>query len=99
MGMKRGSTWVKCLAALALGAMVAGCAESYDQQTDRLYSFAKRHQIGSSSDFYLVKRGLAGPDRVALVFGMASDSTFCFELAQFYMEKYPADTYWCEAAN
>lgn len=80
--------------------ILGGCERSYEQQTEKLYRFAKNNRIGSSPDYYLVKAsGMAGPDRVALVFGMGEDFTFCSELAALYMDKYPADSYTCEMAN
>lgn len=83
-----------------LATILGGCSATYDQQAAKLFRFAKNNKIGNSPDYYLVKTsGLAGPDRVALVFGMGSDYTFCAELAEYYMEKYPEDRYSCEMAN
>lgn len=97
--MKSSNKWLMAFSAIVLAASVAGCAGSYDRQVEGLASYAKRHKIGGSADFYLVKNGMAGPDRVALVFGMGDDFSFCMELAELYTQKYPSDTYWCEAAN
>lgn len=78
---------------------LSGCGQSYDSQSARLSRFVGLNKVGSSADYYLVKHGMGGPERVALVYGFASDFEFCVEVATLYSEKYPADRYTCEAAN
>lgn len=78
---------------------LSGCQQSLDSQHNKLESFVKRHQVGSSPDVYLIKHGLAGPERVALIYGFVPDSEFCFEIADIYTKKYPDSSYTCERAN
>src|SRR3546814_14448626 len=79
---------MKALIAVSLMLLLCACSSTYDQQAAKLFRFAKNNKIGSSSDYYLVKTsGLAGPDRVALVFGMGSDYAFCTELAEYRSEE------------
>lgn len=84
------------LAVLAL----SGCVgNSIDSQSARLEKFVGLGKVGTSADYYLVKAGMTGPERVALIYAMANDFEFCSEIATFYMEKYPASSYHCELAN
>jgi len=77
----------------------AGCTPSYEDQSEALSKFALGNQIGSSPDYFLVKYGMAGPERIALIYGMAPDVEFCQDIADSYMAKYPNSTYTCELAN
>lgn len=80
--------------------LLGGCTETYDDQAASLYRHVEKNRIGTSSDYYLVKlSGLAGPERVALLYAMTDDFEFCNEIAEFYMEKYPSTRYTCEKAN
>lgn len=84
------------LAALGLSA----CTPSLDDQQDKLGRFVAKNRYGSSPDYYLVRlSGIAGPERVALMYAMTDDLEFCSEIAGFYMEKYPESRYTCEKGN
>ncbi len=85
--------------AAAAALFITSCTPSYEEQSEKLSKFIKGNQIGSSPDYFLVKYGMAGPERVALIYGMAPDLEFCQEIAQTYMTKYPGSTYQCELAN
>lgn len=79
--------------------VLVGCASETSPSTGKLESlqaFAKKGQVGYSKDYYLTKNG---DDRVALVFGMSDDFSFCSELAEMYMRKYPLDRYSCVPAQ
>ncbi len=75
------------------------CDSSYEAQRTKFEKFVKAGKIGSSSDVYLVKNGAAGPERIALIFGFMDDFSFCREVAELYVKKYPRDSYSCELAN
>lgn len=88
----------------AVGVMVclclAGCEPSYDDQLDALNKLVAERRMGISEDYWLTKTNAFGQaDRVALVFGLMGDAEFCQDLATLYMQKYPADRYYCLAAN
>lgn len=87
-----------CLVALVA---LAGCKPSYDDQIVALDKLLSKAAMGSSRDFWLVKASsFGGPhDRVALVFGFLDDYTFCLEIADLYMKRYPMDRYVCLPAN
>lgn len=88
--------WLAAIAAVAL----VGCSQSLDDQQKALERFVRSHRHGSYADMWLVRNGLFGPERVALIYGMAPDSEFCNEVAAMYMIKYPQGAvYTCEAAN
>ena len=73
---------------------------TYDDQLDALTDAVKKNKIGMTPDYWLTKTNFAGqPDRVALIFGVIGDREFCEDLANLYMGKYPADRYYCTAAN
>lgn len=88
---------------LAVGLLLlaaGGCSESLDDQYAKVERFAENNQTGQSPDAWLVKNGLAGPERVALIFGFVPDSEFCIEVADMYNKKYPdGGRYTCELAN
>lgn len=90
---------LKTLAFLALGACLSSCGDGYNHQISAIELFFKTGRTGSSSDYYLVKIGLAGPDKVAVIFGFMDDKEFCEDIAKLYMSKYPAASYRCEKAN
>jgi hypothetical protein len=91
---------MKRIFVLTLVVGLAGCTDTYDDQANKLYRFVEKNKIGSAPDYYLVKSsGFGGPERVALMYAMTDDYTFCNEIADFYMEKYPASRYSCEKAN
>lgn len=91
---------LKILAVLALSAlMLASCGSKYDQQMRSIASYFGLGKTGSSPDYYLVKLGFAGRERVAVVFGFVDDQSFCLEIASLYMQRYPGDSYSCEKAN
>lgn len=78
---------------------IAGCSDSYDDQVARLESHVKGNKIGSSNDFWLVKRSFGVDDRVALMFGYMNDFSGCDEIAQMLNERYPGTGYICIPAN
>lgn len=83
-------------ACLTLGS----CRSSLDDQYERIEEFAKSNRIGSATDMWLVKDGLAGPERVALIFGFVPDSEVCEEVAFMYNRKYPnGGKFTCHPAN
>lgn len=86
---------------LALTAiLLTSCTANYEDQAQALYRHVERNRIGDSPDYYLVKAsGMAGAERVALVYAMMDDFAFCDDLARFYMEKHSGDQYTCEKAN
>jgi hypothetical protein len=89
-----------CVGAVIFAVLgLSGCTPSYEDQSEALSKFARGNQIGGSPDYFLVKYGMAGPERIALIYGMAPDIEFCQEIANSYMAKYPASTYTCELAN
>jgi len=93
------SSWRAAVVIAALLGAIAGCKPSYEEQSEALSKFTKGNQIGSSPDYFLVKYGMAGPERIALIYGMAPDVEFCQEVAAMYMARYPLSTYTCELAN
>jgi hypothetical protein len=86
-------------AVLAAALLLAGCSQGIDAQTKRLEKFAAGHQVGSAPDAYLVRYGMAGAERIALVYAMADDMAYCEELAEMMMARYPSIVYRCEYAN
>lgn len=78
---------------------ISACEKKYEDQVKDIEKLFSKGKVGTSPDFYLVKSGLAGPDKVAVVFGYLDDYDVCSELAKLYMQKYPSDTYYCQAAN
>jgi hypothetical protein len=88
------------LAVAALAITAAGCEPTYDDQVLALERLLSKAAIGSSRDYWLVKASsLAANDRVALIFGLGNDYAFCHDLAELYMQQYPADRYVCFPAN
>lgn len=65
----------------------------------RAETFFRWFKVGSSSDYLLVKSGLAGRDPVGVIFGFMDDGAFCNEIAQMYMQRYEGDRYYCERLN
>lgn len=91
-----------CVALAGLLTALAGCSKpSYTDQVKDLVAYLAKAQIGDSRDYWLVKASSLGSDvdRVALIFGLLDDLTFCRDLATLYMSKYPADSYTCIPAN
>lgn len=78
---------------------LAGCAMSLERQHGLVGAFFSWVQVGSGRDYYLVKTGLAGRERVAVIFGFLDDAKFCREVAEAQMARYPNDRYSCEPAN
>ena len=89
----------RSLALAGLVLFLFACSKSYEDQVSELVSYMSGHRIGSSSDVWLVKGNLGLTDRVALIFGYASDMDFCTEIATLYTKKYPGDVYTCIFAN
>lgn len=73
--------------------------QTYEDRVAELEDALKGKTIGQSGDQWLIKNGMAGPERVALFFGYWSDFEACYEFATTYMERYPLDSYDCEYAN
>lgn len=78
---------------------LTGCEKSYVNRLSEIENFFKKERTGDSTDYFLVKNGLFGPDKVAVIFGFMNDFEFCNDISILYMKKYPADSYHCEAAN
>ena len=80
--------------------VLSACEKSLDRQQADIEKFSAKHRYGSSSDMWLARYGMAGKERVALIYGMSSDVEFCMEIAQLYNDKYPEGArYTCEPAN
>lgn len=73
--------------------------QTYEDRVAELGNALKGKTIGESGDQWLIKNGIAGPERVAVFFGYWSDFEACYEFAAIYMERYPSDSYACEYAN
>lgn len=86
-------------AILACCLLLAGCGNSYDRQIKAIEWFFSLGKTGSSQDYMLIKSGLFGPDKVAVIFGFMDDGQFCNEIARMYMDRYPANSYYCAPAN
>lgn len=85
---------------VALAFLTAACQPTYEEQVAKLAASLKEKRIGSSGDYWLVKRNFFDQDeRVALVFGFTGDEDFCLEVAELYMRKHPLDKYKCHPAN
>ena len=78
---------------------LAACDDDYDNEVKRLEKFMADNQIGSGTDYWLVKRSFGIDDRVGLVFGYMDDNAGCMDIAQALNEKYPAANYTCQPAN
>lgn len=88
------------LVAIAAGSLLlAGCAMSLERQQGLVGLLFSWMQIGSGRDYFLVKTGFAGRERVAVIFGFVDDGKFCREVAEAQMARYPTDRYTCEPAN
>ncbi len=83
----------------AVALIAASCDDSTTAKRAAFEKHVGNSRMGSSSDYWLVKHGGAGPERVALVFAFIDDLSFCSEVAQLYMQKHPRDRYSCERAN
>lgn len=83
----------------AVALVLAGCAMSLERQHSMVNLFFSWVQIGSGRDFFLVKDGFAGRERVAVIFGFVDDEKFCREIAEAQTSRYPSDRYFCERAN
>jgi len=89
----------KFVVLLLAAASLCACQKDYSDRLAEIEKFFAKEKAGASFDFYLVKSGFAGPDKVAVVFGFMDDGAFCNEIATMYMSKYPLDRYYCQAAN
>lgn len=87
------------LVAAAILLATAGCQPSLDAQLESVDRFAKGNRVGSSADVFLLRDGLAGTERVALIYAMSDDMAFCLEIAEIMAAKYPATRYSCGYAN
>jgi hypothetical protein len=74
-------------------------AQDYEAQARRINAFFSQGKAGHSSDYYLVKDGGAGMERVAIIYGLADDKSFCQDIADAYMRRYPVERFLCEKAN
>ncbi len=74
-------------------------AQDYEAQSKGIEAYFSRGKAGSSSDYYLVKDGGAGLERVAIIYGFADDRSFCQDIAQSYMRQFPLERFLCEKAN
>lgn len=84
---------------IALAIFLTACGSQYDRALSWLEWVARWNQIGSSPDFWLVKRSFGVDDRVALVFGYMSDFDGCMDIAQMLSDRYPGTNYTCRPAN
>lgn len=88
------------MAILAAAFPLTACKSSLEDQQKRLDKFAAKNRYGDYADMWLVRDGMFGSERVALIYAFAPDSEFCFEVAEMYTKKYPdGATYTCQAAN
>lgn len=95
--MRMRSTALLTLTALAV---LVGCGDTYQDQSERLIHFVENNQVGSASDVWLVKLNAFGQlEKVALFFAFTDDLELCREMAELYMERHPVETYQCEMAN
>lgn len=80
--------------------ILAACSSGYERQVARLKWFVGWNQIGVTRDVWLVKHNAFGMDEeTVLIFGYWDDWSFCQELAEMYMQRYPLDRYRCSFAN
>lgn len=85
-----------CISSLLL----VGCGASIWRDVAMVERFFSWWQVGSSRDWLLVKNNFIGErDPVAIIFGFGDDHSFCVEIAEMYMGRYPATKYYCEPAN
>lgn len=84
---------------LLAGAIAWGVHSCAGTPESRFEDHVSGEPVSGGTDRYLVKAGIGGPARVALIYGMYDDERFCNELAHLYMKQYPADTYYCEPAQ
>lgn len=78
-------------------ALLIGCeSRTYERQVANIEQVVASHKIGSSSDYFLTKNGA---DRVALIFGMTDDFSFCSDVADMYQKRYPAERWSCVPAQ
>ena len=87
------------LAILALVLAVAGCGSQYERSRSWLEWFVGWNKVGSSSDYWLVKRSFGVDDPIGLMFGYQSDLDGCLEIAQLLNRRYPTANYTCKPAN
>ena len=78
---------------------LVACDDNYGDAVERLEKFMASNQIGSGTDYWLVKRSLGVDDRVGLIFGYMDDNAGCMDIAQALNKKYPAANYTCQPAN
>ena len=74
------------------------CCSGCDAQS-KLERTVGSATVGSSGDMWLVKDGIAGRERVGLIFGFVSDTEACVDLATTYNDRYPRANLTCEPAN
>lgn len=73
---------------------------TYDEQVAALDETLAVQSVGASTDYWIVKANSLGPnDRVALIFGMLDDFTFCNAAADALTARFRPDQYICMAAN
>lgn len=88
------------LVLLAALVVLTGCSDDYEAQQAGLQRYVAGHKVGTSSDVYLRKLNMIGDwEPVALIFGMSDDMAFCVEVAEAYMQQYPASQYKCTVEN
>lgn len=90
---------VKWLIVAGLSAVLVACGSQYDREIRWLAWYVGWNQIGSSQDYWLVKRSFGMDDPVALMFGYMDDHAGCDEIAQMLNQRYPSANYACRPAN
>ncbi len=90
---------MKWVIIVGLSAALVACASSYDRQFRWLSWVIGWNQVGSSADYWLVKRSFGTDDPVGLMFGYMDDFAGCDEIAQMLNQRYPSANYICKAAN
>lgn len=92
--------WKLAYVVTGVALALSGCDKpGITEQVRGVEEYFAKNKVGASRDYLLVKSGLAGRDPVAVIFGLADDGMFCADLANLYMQKYTASSYYCEAAN
>lgn len=78
---------------------LAGCGVQKSIGNTAFDYVVKYMQIGSSTDYWLVKGSFSIDDRVGLIFGYMNDMEGCQDIAASLNQKYPQAMYTCRNAN
>ena len=77
---------------------VAGPALS-QEPLERLEQTVQSHPLGGRDYWLVIQNAMGELERVALVFGMADDLSFCNSLVDAYRAQFPNSRFHCEPAN